>query len=136
MKDVYQVFDDGFQNISRFDETGFKNCFYIAADMTRIATYLDFKQGVLVAEVLEGIFSQVGPLFEYYVIPNDDKKRIKDKIDQGVALLSSAYKNDDMAKLCEILTDLRFAATSFQLKSFTHWKQVKKDRPEFSGDSV
>lgn len=103
MNDVYKIFDDGFQKLTELDEIGFENCFRIAADLTKIAVYSNFKHGVLVAEVLEGVFGQVGPLFEMYDIPKDRKKVIKDKIIHEIYSLSSTYKNDNGAAVYESL---------------------------------
>ena len=72
MKDIYQIFDDGLLRLSHVNEVGTEGCFRLARDLTRVATYSDFKQGVLIAEVLEGIFNQIGPLFERYNIPEDE----------------------------------------------------------------
>lgn len=126
MKDVYRIFDDGFQKLTTLDEIGFKNCFHIAVDLTKIAAYSDFKRGVLVAEVLESVFGQLGPLFEVYDIPEDRKKMIKNKIIQGISSLSSAYKNNNGAAVYEALADVRFAATHFQFECYTSWKRFQK----------
>lgn len=135
MKDTYQIFDEGLQRIAKTDSIGFENCFRIAADLIRVATYSDFKQGVLVAEVLEDIFNQVGLLFERYDIPENDKTYIKDKIGDGVSMLSSAYRNDHN-KAYEILADLRFAATKFQFKCFTTWRRLPRQPRAASGGGV
>lgn len=126
MNDVYKIFDDGFQKLTELDEIGFENCFRIAADLTKIAVYSNFKHGVLVAEVLEGVFGQVGPLFEMYDIPKDRKKVIKDKIIHEIYSLSSTYKNDNGAAVYESLADVRFAATRFQFECHTRWKRFQK----------
>ena len=132
MKDIYQILDEGFQSLSRLDEVSFNNCLHIAVDLTRVATYSDFKRGVLITEVLEGVFDQVGSLFEQYSVPKEDEKQIKDKIRQNIASLSSVYKNNDEAQLFKILADLRFAATSFQFHCYNHWGPTKDPRP-FAG---
>ena len=125
MKDIHQIFDDGFQRLAKLDEVGFRGCFHLAADLARVATYVDFKQGVLVMEVLEGIFNQVGPLFETFDIPEKDGKYIKDKIAQGVVSLSSVYGKDALATH-DILAELRFAATDFQFKCHTTWRRLEQ----------
>ena len=84
MKDACRIFDDGFQTLTELDRAGFKNCFHIAADLTKIAVYSDFKRGVLVVKVLGGVFGQAGPLFEMYDIPKDSKKMVKNKIICGM----------------------------------------------------
>lgn len=133
MKDVYQIFDDGLQTLTRLDEIGFENCFRVAVDLTQISVYSDFKRGVLVAEVLEGVFRQVGPLFEVYDIPEDNKKEIKDKIVQAIRSLSSVYKSDNGAAVYESLADVRFAATRFQFECYCSWKRFQKPSRTPSG---
>lgn len=127
MKDVYGVFDDGFNRLASLREVGFKGCFHLAVDLTRVAAYSDFKQGLLVAEVLEGIFSQIGPLFDRYDIPEDEGKKIIDIIIQDLSSLSSVYRSDSSAAY-EILADLRLAATKFQFKCYTTWKTLPRQR--------
>ena len=133
MKDVYQIFDDGLQALTRLDEIGFENCFRVAADLTKISAYSDFKRGVLVAEVLEGVFHQVGPLFVVYDIPEGNKKEIKDKIVQAIRSLSSTYKSDNGAAVYESLADVRFAATRFQFECYRSWKRFQKPSRAPSG---
>ena len=126
MKDIYQVFDENLGILAKFiNESSFRNCFRIAVDLNRISIYSDFRRGVLIAKVLEGIFSQVGPL-KQYAIPDADKKQIKDTFGQNIVLLST-YKNDDKEKMYEILEGLRFTATAFQFKCGNNWKQKKED---------
>ena len=124
MKDVYQIFDDGFQNMARLEELDFKSCLNIAHDLIIIATHFDFKYGVIIAEILEGIFAQVEHLYEHYQIPMDDTKQIKQEISQGIVLLSSTYRNNDDVRVYNILADLRFAATKFQYNCFTYCKHI------------
>lgn len=128
MKNIYEIFDNGLQHIVKLDKIGFMNCFRTATDLTRVATYCEFKEGVFISEVLEGVFGQIGPLFEQYKIPDDDGKQLKIKICQNIDQLLNTYKNNDMAQLCENLVNLRFEATDFQLKCYTHWTRIKKDR--------
>ena len=125
MKDSKQVFDEGLQRLTHLDEVGFEACFHLASDITMVATYSDYKHGVLIAEVLEGVFSQIGPLFEMYDIPENEIKDISDTISQGLSKLLSVYTDDSSAAF-EILADLRFAATKFQVKCHTTWRRLPR----------
>ena len=109
MKDSKQVFAEGLQRLTHPDEVGFEACFHLASDITRVATYSDYKHGVLIAEVLEGVFSQIGPLFETYDIPENKIKDISDTISQGLSQLLPVYTDDSSAAF-EILTDLGLCA--------------------------
>lgn len=78
---------------------------------------------MLVAEVLEGVFGQVGPLFEMYDIPEDRKKVVKDKLIEGIHSLLSSYKSGSGAAVYDALADVRFAATHFQFACYANWKR-------------
>lgn len=132
MKDVYQIFDEGLRKLSHFNEVDPVSCFHLARDLTKVATYAGFKQGVLVAEVLEGVFMQIGPLFEQYKIPADERSNIKTTIGQYVSSLASTYKSDSSAAY-ELLADLRLAATQFQFKCYTTWNVMPKQTRPASG---
>ncbi len=111
------------------DKGDFKTCFNIASNLTRIAVFANFKRGVLVAEILEGVFSQVGPIFDQYSIPEEDKEQTKDRIREHIIALSSAYNGADKAGLYDIVENLRFTATDFQFKCWNQWKRIKSKDP-------
>ena len=134
VKDVYQIFDDGLHRLSQFTEADPASCLHLAIDMTKVATYSDFKMGVLISEVLEGVFGQIGSLFERYNIPEDEGGDVKAAISQHISSLSSVYKNDTSAT-CELLADLRFTATQFQFKCYTTWSRTpRRPRMPFGVD--
>ena len=127
MKDIYQIFAENLETLAGFvGKTGFKNCFNIVADLNRISTFSDFRGGVLIAEILEGVFSQIDPLLKQYDIPDTNRKQMEGKISQNIVLLSS-YKNNNKEKLYEILKDLRFTVTAFQFKCWNNWKRKEDD---------
>ncbi len=121
---MYGVFDEHLETMTHLVENeAFKNCFNMSKDLTHISTLANFKRGVFVAEVLEGIFSQVGPLFTRYIIPESDKNKLKNQIHEDILKLSSAYKSSDVVSLYEILENMRFIATSFQSKCTSLFKR-------------
>ena len=126
MNDACEIFDAGFQRLENLREVGFKGCFHLVVDITRIATYLNFKQGLLVAEVLEGVFNQ-GPPFDRCDIPEDEGEKIKDVIIQNLSSLSLVYRHDSSA-VCEVLVDLKLVATKSQFKCYTAWEALHKQR--------
>ena len=134
MNDVYQIFDDGLQRLARLDEIRLEGCFRLVTDLARVAAYSDFKQGVLVAEILKGVFAQIGPLFEGHDIPESDGREIKDKISQGVYSLSLVYKNDGNAAY-EILADMRLAATKFYIKCHTTSYRLPRRQASSGGNA-
>lgn len=126
MKDIYQIFDENFKVLIEMTEKmNLLGCMNTSVDLTRIATMADFKDGVLVSETLEGVFTQLGPLMEQYDIPEAERKQIKEKMHQNMILLSQNYKANDKAKLYEILRDLRSLATFFQFKCWNHLERKR-----------
>ena len=126
MKDIYQIFDENFKVLIEMTEKmNLLGCMNTSVDLTRIATMADFKDGVLVSETLEGVFTQLGPLMEQYDIPEAERKQIKEKMHQNMILLSQNYKANDKAKLYEILRDLRSLATCFQFKCWNYWERKR-----------
>lgn len=127
MEDIYQIFDNGFQKLARLEVIGFENCFHIASDLTKIAAYGDFRQGVFVMENLEGVFSQIGTLFENYEIPQDEGSIMKRTINQYISSLASIYRTDNIATY-KILMDMRFDTTKFQIKCYNTWARSPRSR--------
>ena len=65
MREIFNVYNEGFEEIARMVGQGnYKGAFVASANLTLFSTLLDYDDGILVSEVLEGVFSQVGPLAE------------------------------------------------------------------------
>ena len=65
MKDVFDVFDEGFEEITRMVGQGnYKGPFVFSSNLTLFSTLLVYEDGILISEILEGVFSQVGPFAE------------------------------------------------------------------------
>lgn len=135
MKDIYQAFDDGFKNLIRVNELGFRNCFNTASDLSKIAIHLDFKQGLLVAGVLKEVFAQIGPLLDTYDVPESRVRQLNYEIEQNVTALSEVYK-DDNAKTFEVLAMLAFTAARFHVECHTVFSHlVRTERMVSRGES-
>lgn len=131
MKDAHVVFEECLQDMIKLvGEPNLRGCFIIATDLTRSSALSDFKRGVFIAEILENVFVQVGSTFDKYVVSKDDEKEIIDNMTQNLSALLSDYKGDKV-KLYDILEDLRFTATMFQIKYTT--TGLAKDNPASAG---
>ena len=117
MKDVYQIFDENLNTMKQFvEEYKFANCTKIASELIRIASFSDFKDGIMISEMLEAIFSQLTPLFLNYNISDVEIKSIRIELIKQIDLLSKSYKNTDLSKIYQILRDARVLVTQFQFK--------------------
>lgn len=132
MKDADAAFEESLQDlINLAGKSNLRGCFVTATNMTRLSTMLCFKRGIFIAEVLEGVFSQIFPLFNNYVVSPDEKKGLIDNMTQNLRALMSDYKGDK-ARLYDILEDLRATATVFQLKCISTAFPKDDDAPERS----
>ena len=129
MKDVHAVFEESMQNmIDLAGEENVMGCFITATSITRLSALLEFKRGVFIAEVLEGVFSQTGPVLDKHSVPGAARQALFDNVAENLRALPSDYKGDK-ARLSDILEDLRATATKFQLKCAST-TSVKDDAPE------
>lgn len=130
MKDMYQIFDESFANLDNLiEKSSYTNCYNIAKDLTRISTLADYKDGILITEVLEKIFNEIEPLLLEYKIPEKDSNALKEELKKYVGLLSQSYKDENKTKVYEILKELRSVATQFQ---FQCWNILER-KPGGSG---
>ena len=115
MKDVFDVFDEGFEEITRMVGQGnYKGPFVYSSNLTLFSTLLDYEDGILISEILEGVFSQVGPFAEEL-----DAKEIgfiNEQLAAQMKIITDSYRAEDKNILYQALRDLRSIATKFQIK--------------------
>jgi len=121
MKDAREVFDESLKSISgMLDSNNVKGSFFLSSYLTTFAHMSNDSDGVFIAEILENVFSQVGPLLE-------DEKVSQPARMHAIALLKKPLKGivdnycGDKNKLYLALRDLRVQATSIQ---FMCWKET------------
>lgn len=117
MKNLFQIFDENFEVIKRLvDQDNLSGCSSIATDLITISVMSKFGDGVLIGEIFEGVFDQIGPLFNRFEISEDEGNAAKEKIKEQVKLVAEAYKHEDKKELYEALKNLRTVATELQFK--------------------
>ena len=97
-------------------DSKFKACFLSSADLTRFASMSGFKHGVLITEVLENVFLEVGQTLSRHQVLQQDRADVTASIYSNMSLLSSVYKDEDKSAAYRVLEDLRFEATKFQIR--------------------
>ncbi len=129
MKDLFQIFDESIETMQKLiAEDNYAGSSSISTDLITISVMSDFQDGILIGEVLEGIFDQIGQLFFTYRLSVEVQKAVREQICEQLALVGKSYKNGDKEKLYEALRNIRTEATQFQFKCF----KTIKPRPEFS----
>jgi len=115
MKDVFDVFNEGFEEITRMVEQGnYKGPFVYSSNLTLFSTLLDYEDGILVSEILEGVFSQVGPFAEE--LGAEEIRSINEQLAAQMKIITDSYRAEDKNALYQALRDLRSIATKFQIK--------------------
>lgn len=116
MKDAHAAFEELLQDmINLAGEGNVRGCFITANSIARLSALLEFKRGIFIAEVLEGVFSQTGPVLDKYSVPGSAREKLFENIIKNLHALLSDYKGDK-SRLYDILEDLRATATKFQLE--------------------
>lgn len=114
--DIYQVFDEKLGDLIKLvEEDRFPGALYTANDLTRISVLSKFERGVLIGEVLDGIFREMGHMFERHAVPDVRKSDIRGTIIQGLVKIRSVYNDEGSSGIYGALEGIRYAATAFQI---------------------
>lgn len=126
MKDVFDVYKENFEEIIQMIEQGnYKGSFVASTYLTLVSSTLDYTDGVLISEILEGVFSQIGPAAE-----GSEPERVKvlnEQLTAQMRILTDSYRAEDKNALYLALRDLRSIATKFQIQHAKH-EPVKTSR--------
>ena len=115
MKSIFDVFNEGFEEITRMVEQGnYKGSFVYSSNLTLFSTLLDYEDGILISELLEGVFSQVGPFAEE--LNPEEIGSINEQLAAQMKIIAGSYRAEDKNILYQALRDLRSIATKFQIK--------------------
>ena len=128
-RDKFEIYDAVFQKLDALIEKSmFTNCYSMCSDLTRYSSISNYTDGLLISEILEGIFSQLNDVFERYKIPESEQCTLTTKMKDGIQKISMSYKDEDKNPVYDGLKNMRNDATCFQMKcwnSFSH-KPVKR----------
>lgn len=91
----------------------YKGAFVASANLTLFSTLLDYDDGILVSEVLEGVFSQVGPLAED--LETEEVRPTNEQLAAKMQVVTDTYRAEDKNALYQALRDIRSIATKFQI---------------------
>ena len=115
MKSIFDVFNEGFEEITRMVRQGnYKGSFVYSSNLTLFSTLLDYEDGILISELLEGVFSQVGPFAEE--LNPEEIGSINEQLAAQMKIIAGSYRAEDKNILYQALRDLRSIATKFQIK--------------------
>lgn len=109
----------------QIDQECFTNCYNISNDIIRVSALFENSDGVFVGEILEGVFSQLSPILQEYTVDDNDRKVLKDELENNIQLLAKAFVTHDSAGIYSSLRNIRYVTTKFQFKS---WNTLSRKR--------
>ena len=124
MKEVPEVFNENLLSISNLlDSSNLRACFLGSANLTIFSTMADYDDGVMITEILQGVFSEIGPLFDEYQIEEGEREQIMNDMKKYMKDIISNYNENNKNELYSALKNLRHVATKFQMQC---WKLMKR----------
>jgi hypothetical protein len=133
MKDFGTVFNENINLINNsLSEMDFASCFRLSGGLTHFLSYTENAEYIFVSEVLESVFSQVGPIIDNVQVPDDEFNEFMSKMKEAYSDLIIALEHDNKIEIFDSLVLLRFIATQFQLK----WQKLGKPKQSKKGTSI
>ena len=87
----------------------------MSSDLTKYSVMADYQDGVLVAEIFKGIFSQIYDLFTTMEVPENEREQILAELKNHVVSIKSTYTDNDKNLIYQELKKIRNATTRFQI---------------------
>lgn len=135
-KDTFEIFDTNLQQLdSLIEKNLFLNCHHACTDLTRYSVMSNYTDGLLVSEVLEGVFAQMQTMFDMYKIPDDEKRTITYELKDGINKIKNSYQDEDKNLLYNGLKKTRNDSTNFQMKCWNTFPRRHKIRRHL-GESI
>ena len=122
-----EVFDDYLNKLKlAVEENRLLNCNAMSSNLTKYSAMADYQDGVLIAEIFEGIFSQIHDLFVSVKIPEKEHEQILAELKNHIISIEGTYKEDDKNLIYQELKKIRNTATRFQI----HCWNTFTDKPQ------
>ena len=110
-----EVFDDYLNKLKlAVEENRLLNGRAMSSDLTKYSIMADYQDGVLIAEIFEGIFSQIDDLFTTTDVPENQREQILTELKNHIVSIEKTYKDDDKNLIYQELKKIRNIATRFQ----------------------
>lgn len=120
MKNIFQVFDENFKLIAKtLTQSNYQGCSNIATNLIAVSVLENYSDGVLIGEVFEGIFEQIGPLWERFELGKEEQEIAKEKLRRCIASIAKSYRKENKNDVYVALRDMRTVATNLQFRTVT-----------------
>lgn len=124
MKEIFEIFDENCDKISNLlDQSHLVGCARISTDLITISQMSEFKEGLFIAEIFEGVFTQIDRATKGFDVDEKNKTKINTELKNQIKIIQNTLKNKNFEKTYEHLKDLRNIATNFQAYVFNTMKE-------------
>jgi len=123
MKDYPEIIAGKFASLEELiSREAYEEAFRTTRTLTRIADSSEHCDGVLISEVMEGLYNQINDTFTSYEVTEDDRKNIQKLSLEHTRMLGKLFNTNDKLKIYDTLCGFRYAFTHIQLR---YWDQGK-----------
>lgn len=130
MKNNFEIFDEHFQTLTAMvEQKQFSNCASMCSDLANYSAMSNYQDGVLISEILEGIFEQIRYEFKRMNIPNMEQQDFIAELKDSIMSIGATYKDDDKNSTYDALKKARNLATQFQIKCWNTFRTKSSPLP-------
>lgn len=116
MKDFDIIFLDNLKQIGELIETrNIQGAYKVSTNLIRFCDTTDDEEGVFISELLENVFSQVGPILDNYQLSEQEITELIQSLQKTYKGFIVAIEEKKRLEIFDTLVKLRFIATKFQL---------------------
>jgi len=133
MKQLSEIFAELFDAIiDAVDENNFFACANVSLDFIAVAEMANFKDGVFIGEVFEGLFNQMKILSKDFDLDDEELMQFRELAKQRVQIIANSYQKSDKNEVYEALKEIRNDVTVLQMKTF-RFHESKSDSCVYEG---
>ena len=113
------IFDASLNSIKEMVEIrNYDSCVSRTIDLTTVSLYSSYEAGLLISEVLEDVFGQVGNTMRVRVVDDAHQDSISNDLRRYLDDILDSYKKNDKNDLFTALMKVRSTATRFYYYGF------------------
>ena len=128
MKDFDVIFLDNLKQIGELIETrNIQGAYKVSTNLIRFCDITDDEEGIFISELLENVFSQVGPILDNYQLSEQEITGLIQILQETYKGVIVAIEEKKRLEIFDTLVKLRFIATKLQLNQIRVGKK-KSDK--------
>ena len=102
-------------------------CMDIADDIITVSYRFNDGTGMLLGEVLEGVFGQADYTLRGWTVDGNHQSKLKTRLKAGLDKILETYKESDKNGIFDALVEIRSVATEFMFDAYEFEKKSEAD---------